>query len=82
MFLDVQARVVRLLHGLAARHGESTLVLVTHADIIRSILAAAGGVAPELSLRFHIAPASITTVHMCGSLPEIVAVNDTAHLEG
>lgn len=79
-FLSVQLRVVRCLHELADRHPDRTVVVVSHADVIRAALAAAGGIAPDLVLRFDIAPASITTVQVRFGRAHVSGVNDIAHL--
>jgi probable phosphoglycerate mutase len=59
----VQMRVLRLLRVLARRFAGATLVLVTHAEIVRSVLLHALG-APAGDYRFvDVPPASLTVLH-------------------
>ncbi len=75
---DVQYRAVRRLDQLTGEFPSKTLAIVTHADVIRSILTYVAGVPLDLYLRFHIEPASVTVVTIGGSHPVISGVNLTA----
>ncbi|MFE1603255.1 histidine phosphatase family protein [Methylobacterium sp. ID0610] len=60
--LEAQARVIRALEDLRRAHGEARLVLVSHADVIKLVLAFALGLAPDAMGRFEVSPASISAV--------------------
>lgn len=59
---QVQSRVCRCLHDLARRHREQAVVLVSHADIIKSAVCHVLGLPVDSCFRFDIDPASITIV--------------------
>ncbi|HEY0180079.1 MAG TPA: histidine phosphatase family protein [Dokdonella sp.] len=60
---DVQARVVAHLRELAARFAGATLVLVTHAEIVRAVVLHALGRTPDEYMRVRVDPASLTVLH-------------------
>lgn len=60
--LDVQARAIGFIRQLAARGGDARVALVSHADVIRSIVGHVLGLPIDAWQRFEIAPASVTTL--------------------
>jgi len=60
--LDVQGRVLRLMERLGKQFADQAVVLVTHADIIKSALSYHLGLPFDAWPRFEISPASISTV--------------------
>lgn len=60
--LDVQQRAVGFLERLRREHGETHMVLVSHADVIRAVLAYHLGMPLDLMLRLEVAPASVSTL--------------------
>jgi broad specificity phosphatase PhoE len=82
LMLDVQARAIRWLAGVTPAHAGSTIVAVSHADVIRAIVAACAGVSLDLSLRLTIGVASISEIHIAPGVLRVERLNDTAHLEG
>jgi probable phosphoglycerate mutase len=80
--LDVQARVIAWMAARARSAPETTLVAVSHADVIRCALAACAGISLDLALRLEIAPASISEIRIGEHQLLIRRINDRAHLEG
>jgi broad specificity phosphatase PhoE len=80
--LEVQARATDTLLTLSARHPNDTIVAVSHADVIRAVLASLLGCGLDTVLRLSIDPASLTEIRLGPQSPLIVCVNDTAHLTG
>lgn len=75
---DVQYRSVQ---GLLKLHSEQTaqpIAIVTHADVIRSILAFFCGTPLDLLLRFAIDPASISIVDIADHGPLVRCINRIA----
>ena len=60
--LDVQCRVLGLMERLMAEHPEGSVVLVSHADVIKSAVSYVLGLPIDAWPRLEIGPASITTV--------------------
>jgi broad specificity phosphatase PhoE len=60
--IAVQARVVGLVLDLAAIHDGSSVVLVSHAEPLRSLILHALGLGPDSWSRIELAPASLTTI--------------------
>lgn len=59
---EAQARIVSYLDRVAREHDGGTVVLVSHADMIRSAVAHVLGLELDNLLRFDIDPASATTL--------------------
>ena len=77
LLLEAQLRAVRALLDLRERHGEATIVVVSHADVIRALLGHFAAVPIDLLLRFEIDPASVTELALHDWGPRIVRVNAT-----
>ncbi len=72
---DVQSRVIKRLAEIAAQRTGRTVLIVTHADVIRAALVFFGGIPLDLFLRFQIEPASVSIVRLAGSDVSIQCVN-------
>lgn len=78
---EVQFRTIQALEKLAQQHGDEMIVVVSHADLIKLVLAHYLGVHIDLFQRIAIAPASVSVV----TLPEngtvrVVRINDDGPL--
>jgi broad specificity phosphatase PhoE len=62
--VEVLQRVRSCMRSLAHRHGGEAVVLVSHADIIKSAVCHVLDLPVERCFRFDISPASITTIAM------------------
>jgi broad specificity phosphatase PhoE len=67
----VVERARRALNSAAARHDADLVAIVTHADVIRSLLTSLLGMPLDHLLRFEIEPASVTELWMGGDYPII-----------
>lgn len=74
-----QARAVDTLEQLQQRHPGKTVVLVSHSDVIKMIVAHYLGVHLDLFQRINISPASLTVIQLGSGMPFIHVVNDTSH---
>ncbi len=79
-FFEAQARAVAAIDRLVKKHPSETIVLVSHADIIKLAVAHYLGIHLDLFQRLGLAPASITIIRFYQGRPFIEVVNDTAHL--
>jgi probable phosphomutase (TIGR03848 family) len=76
-----QGRAVDAVEALAVEHRGQTIVVVSHADIIKSVLAHYLGMPLDTFQRLHIAPASASVLHLAdGAPPFVVRVNDDGPL--
>src|SRR5690606_41563110 len=73
---SVQQRIVGLLGGIDAMRPQSAVIIVTHSEIIRSLLLYGLNVSPDLYDRLTIDPASITTVELDEAHFRAIAVNE------
>ncbi len=76
-FAEMQARAIGATYDLVAAHRGKTIVAVSHADVIKSIVAAAAGSPLDLIQRFVISPCSITAVCYFVEGPIVLTVNST-----
>lgn len=60
--LEAQSRVCKALDGLRHHHRDEAVAVVSHADVIRAIVAHHLGLSIDLVTRFDIDPASISTL--------------------
>ncbi|HEX7013541.1 MAG TPA: histidine phosphatase family protein [Steroidobacteraceae bacterium] len=63
----VQRRAMEHLRSLGRTHAEETIAIVTHAEIIRSVVLACLGASIDNYSQVEIAPASLTTLSMNGA---------------
>ncbi len=73
--LAVQARVVALVQRLHAAWPDAELVLVSHADVLRALLAYLLGVSIDLMQRIDLSPAGRSVVLLSGTDVLVEAVN-------
>jgi probable phosphoglycerate mutase len=77
----MQARTVDALDEIVARHPHETVVVVSHADPIKSAIAHYTGVHLDLFQRVHVSPASVTVFEFHGFAAMLVKCNDTGGLD-
>ncbi|RJP81055.1 MAG: hypothetical protein C4524_02570 [Candidatus Zixiibacteriota bacterium] len=78
----VQARAMAGLEVLRGEHPEASLAVVTHGDVIRSVLAYCLGISLDLIPRLAVSPGSVNIVRLDGRGPRVIRVNDTGELPG
>jgi probable phosphoglycerate mutase len=74
-FVEMQARITTVLARIVARHPASTVVVVSHADPIKSAVAHALGIHLDLFQRVAVSPGSVTAIAYGRSAPLVLAVN-------
>lgn len=79
--IDAQRRGVAALEEIAGRHPRSVVVVVSHADVIRLVLAHYAGLHIDLFQRLIVSPASVSAVALGDRIPRIVRMNDTGRLD-
>ena len=79
-FRQAQARAVDALESLAVRHPRQHIIVVSHSDVIKLVLAHFLGMHLDLFQRIEISPASLSVIHLAAGRPTIRCINDTAHL--
>lgn len=80
--IDVQRRAVGALEHVRAIHRGHTVALVSHQDVIRSVILHCAGASLDLYDRFAISPASITEIELDASGWRILRTNDDQHTAG
>jgi broad specificity phosphatase PhoE len=78
LMLEVQARAVAGLLEARARYDGSTIVVVSHADVIRAMIGQVMGVPIDNLLRLAVEPASVSTVVFRGGWPQLTGLNRTS----
>jgi len=76
----VQERAVNAVEELVARHPRALVVVVSHADLIKMVVAHYMGTHLDNFQRIVISPASISTLMLSYGRPYVVTVNDIAHV--
>ncbi|MCI0394443.1 MAG: MSMEG_4193 family putative phosphomutase [Chloroflexi bacterium] len=61
-FLEVQQRAVATLEGLSRRHEKEAIAVVSHADVIKLVLAHYLGIHLDMFQRLHVAPTSVSVL--------------------
>lgn len=75
--LDVQARAMRALNGAANTPGRGVKLLVSHGDVIKSIIASVLGTHLDHFQKIVIDPASITVLDFNGVDYRVLTLNST-----
>ena len=78
----MQARAVAALDAVLADHPGELVVVGTHADIIKAVVAHYIGLHLDLFQRLVVSPASITALAFHGPFPTLLTFNDTGALDG
>jgi probable phosphoglycerate mutase len=78
---EMQARVVAALDALVATHPNQTVVVVSHADPIKSAIAHYAGMHLDLFQRVQVSPASVTVLEFHAFGVTLVKCNDTGNLD-
>ena len=76
----VQQRAIEAVEALVAAHPKDVIAVVSHADLIKMLIAHYLGMHLDQFQRIVIAPASISTLNLEFGRPYVGGVNDTAHL--
>ncbi len=76
-FAGMQARALAAVTELVARHPGETIVAVSHADVIKAIVAAAVGTPLDLFQRIVVSPCSVSVIAYGSDGPLVLAVNST-----
>jgi probable phosphoglycerate mutase len=77
---EVQIRAVNAMEAMAVRHPRDMVVVVSHADVIKMLLAHYLGMHLDSFQRIVVSPASISAIQLGYARPYVVSLNDTAHL--
>ncbi len=73
--LDMRARAVDAISTIRARHEEGTVVVVSHGDVIKSILSDALAQNFDDFQRLNVAPASVSIVNYGHERPFVICMN-------
>jgi probable phosphoglycerate mutase len=76
----VQTRAVNEIESLVKAHPSEMIAIVSHADLIKMVVAHYLGMHLDNFQRIVISPASISTLMLGHSRPFIGTINDTAHV--
>lgn len=76
----VQMRAVNEIERIVAHHPQEMVVVVSHADLIKMVLAHYLGMHLDNFQRIVVSPASISTLMLGHSRPFIATMNDIAHV--
>jgi probable phosphomutase (TIGR03848 family) len=79
-FTGMQSRIVDAVATLVSRHRGSTIVVVSHADPIKAVVADALGTHLDLFQRIVVSPCSVTAISYSPTGPTVLAVNSTGSL--
>lgn len=75
--LDVQRRVMGLIRPIALAETDSRVVLVTHADVIKSVVNVVLGLPVDSWPKLEISPASISTIVVGDWGGKVLSLNET-----
>jgi len=79
--LDVQARSVAEVERIASAHARETVAIVTHADVVRLVVAHYAGMPLDDLQRLVVDPASVSAIALGEGAARLLKVNDTGDLD-
>ncbi len=77
---EVQVRAVNAVEALAERHPRQVVIVVSHADLIKMVLAHFLGMHLDNFQRIVVSPASISGIMLGFGRPFVTTMNDVAHV--
>jgi len=80
LMLEVQVRAVLALEELRRRHTDQVVAVVSHADVIKALIAHYLGVSLDLFQRVEISPGSLSVLAVYDWGARVVRLNDTGDL--
>jgi probable phosphoglycerate mutase len=75
LMIEVQARMVEAVEGIWQEHQDAVIVIVSHADPLRSLIAHLTGVALDHFQRIRLDPGSVSIVRFSGDWVEVGGLN-------
>jgi probable phosphomutase (TIGR03848 family) len=78
---EMQTRIVGELEAIAADHPRDIVAVVSHADVIKAVLAHYLGVHLDLFQRIVIEPTSVSVIGLSKFGPRVVRINDDGALK-
>jgi probable phosphoglycerate mutase len=79
--LELQRRGVEAIEEIRARHRRGAVAVVSHADMIKAILAHYLGLHLDLFQRLNVEPASLSAIALGTGFPRVLRVGDTGNYE-
>lgn len=76
-FAQMQSRALDTVQRLVAAHPGQTITAVSHADVIKAIVASATGTHLDLFQRIVVSPCSVTAILYTPTGPVVLTVNST-----
>lgn len=80
MMQEAQTRMVRGLEELAFKHPGETVAVVSHSDMIKSIIAFYAGIHLDMFQRIEISPASVSILELYDDFARVLLLNYTGDL--
>jgi probable phosphomutase (TIGR03848 family) len=80
--LELQRRGVAAVERIRSQHRRGIIAIVSHADMIKAIVAHYFGMHLDLFQRIHVDTASVSAIAFYGWFPRIIRLSDTGTLEG
>jgi probable phosphomutase (TIGR03848 family) len=74
---EAHTRGMVAIEALRVKHKDKAIVVCSHCDMIKLIVAGCLGLGIDLYDRINIAPASITTLYLSDGTPRLINVSDT-----
>ncbi len=79
--LELQRRGVAGIEGIRARHAKGAVAVVSHADMIKAILAHYLGLHLDLFQRLTVDTTSVSVIGFFGAFPRVLRMNDLGSYE-
>jgi broad specificity phosphatase PhoE len=77
LMAEAQLRMVRGIEEICRNNHEKTIAIVSHADMIKSVIAFYAGISLDMMDRIEISPASVSIVELYGETARIIKINQT-----
>lgn len=79
---ETQARAVDTIEEIRTEHPRGAVATVSHADVIRLVVAHYAGIHLDLFQRLALAPASVSVLYIGDTRTAVLKLNETGGLEG
>lgn len=79
-FLEVQNRIVTELHALSSQYGNTSIGIVSHADVIKAAIGYFSATPIDLLERIEISPCSVSVIALDGEMARLLTINNRCEL--
>jgi probable phosphoglycerate mutase len=81
LMIEAQARMINGLDNIRQQHPDETVAVISHADLIKAVIAFYAGIHLDMLLRIEVDPVSVSIIEVDDKTARILLVNHTGTIK-